>query len=72
MDQKNLTDVEGAYKWVRSLDWSSICQKWNAIVEEAAAEAAKVNAEAQAKRGDGGSQFMNRAQRRKLEKKAKK
>ena len=72
MDQKDSSDVEGAYKWVRSLDWSEICKQWIEIVEEAALEAAKANVEAQAKRdiaGDGGSQFMNRAQRRKLLKK---
>lgn len=75
MDQKDSNDVEAAYKWVRSLDWSEICKIWIALVELAAVEAAKANVEAQARRdaaGDGGSQFMNRAQRRKLEKKAKK
>ena len=75
MDQKDCSDVEGAYNWVRTLDWSNICKAWIALVELAAVEAAKANLEAEAKRGaagDGGSQFMNRAQRRKLERKAKK
>lgn len=75
MDKKNCSDVEGAYKWVRDLDWSNVCKEWIELVEHATLEAAKTNVEAQAKRdaaGDGGSQFMNRAQRRKLEKKAKK
>lgn len=72
MDQKDSSDIEGAYKWVRSLDWSNICKQWIEVVEEAAMAAAQANLEAQAKRdleGDGGSQFMNRAQRRKLLKK---
>lgn len=66
MDGKNLTDVEGAYRWVRELDWSNVCQLWMTLVEQAAIEAAKENAAVQAKQG--GSQFMNRKQRRKLEK----
>lgn len=73
MDGKNLPDVEGAYEWVRSLDWSNICKEWIEIVETASVEAAKTNAEAQAKREKAGAgQFMNRAQRRKLERKSRK
>lgn len=70
MDGKNLPNVNAAYQWVRELDWTRICQQWIKIVDNAALEAAKTTIEAQAKRdvaGDGGSQFMNRAQRRKLE-----
>lgn len=75
MDGKNLPNVNAAYQWVRDLDWSNICKDWIRIVDNAAMASAQANLEASVNRdaaGDGGSPFMNRAQRRKLEKKAKK
>lgn len=68
MDGKNLPNLDSAYQWVRNLDWSNICKQWITIVDTAAQAAAKHNAEAETQ----ASPFMNRAQRRKLERKAKK
>lgn len=64
MDGKNLPNVNAAYQWVRDLDWSNICKKWIAVVDRAA-EAAKVENQLI----QTGEAFMNRAQRRKLERK---
>lgn len=64
MDGKNLPNVNAAYQWVRELDWSNICKSWIELIDRAA-EAAKMDNQV-AKTGE---QFMNRAQRRKLERK---
>lgn len=68
MDQKGSTDVEGAYKWVRSLDWSNVCRLWMDIIDQAANAAKITNEHQEATRQ---TQFMNRAQRRKLKKQGK-
>ena len=68
MDGKNLPNVTAAYQWVQELTWSNICKQWIEIVDEAARAAAEENVKnAQAASG----QFMNRAQRRKLERQKK-
>ena len=66
MDGKEKPNVEAAFQWVSNLNWSNICKQWIAVVDEAAMAAAKENFELEQKRGPEG-QFMNRAQRRKLE-----
>jgi glycosyltransferase involved in cell wall biosynthesis len=68
MDDQEKPNVEAAFQWVSNLTWSNICKQWIAVVDEAAMAAAKENFELEQKRGPGG-QFMNRAQRRKLERK---
>ena len=71
MDGQEKPNVEAAFQWVSNLSWSNICKQWIAVVNEAAMAAAKENFELQQKRGPGG-EFMNRAQRRKLERQRKK
>ena len=66
MDGQEKPNVEAAFQWVSNLSWSNICKQWIAVVDEAAMAAAKENFELEQKRGPEG-QFMNRAQRRKLE-----
>ena len=68
MDGKNLPNVNAAYQWVSDLSWSNICKQWIEVVDQAAMAAAEENVKnAQAASG----QFMNRAQRRKLERQKK-
>lgn len=68
MDGKNLPNVNAAYQWVSDLSWSNICKQWIEVVDQAAMAAAAENVKnAQAASG----QFMNRAQRRKLERQKK-
>lgn len=64
MDGKELPNVAAAYQWVRELDWSNICKQWVEVVDEASKAAAEENAKVKTVKS---SQFMNRAQRRKLE-----
>jgi glycosyltransferase involved in cell wall biosynthesis len=64
MDQKDMPNVEAAYQWVRELDWSKICRQWIQVVEEALQASREENEKP-------AEQFMNRAQRRKLERKKK-
>lgn len=66
MDGKDKPNVEAAFQWVSNLDWKNICKQWIAVVDEAAMAAARENYELAQNRGPEG-QFMNRAQRRKLE-----
>ena len=66
MDGKEKPNVEAAFQWVSNLTWSNICKQWIAVVDEAAIAAARENYELEQRRGPEG-QFMNRAQRRKLE-----
>jgi glycosyltransferase involved in cell wall biosynthesis len=66
MDGQEKPNVEAAFQWVSNLNWSNICKQWIAVVDEAAMASAKENFELEQKRGSG-EQFMNRAQRRKLE-----
>ena len=70
MDGKEKPNVEAAFQWVSNLNWSNICKQWIAVVDEAAMAAAKENYELEQKRS-GSGQFMNRAQRRKLERRKK-
>lgn len=70
MDGQEKPNIEAAFQWVSNLNWSNICKQWIAVVDEAAMAAAKENYELDQKRGPGG-QFMNRAQRRKLERQKK-
>jgi len=70
MDGQEKPNVEAAFQWVSNLNWSNICKQWIAVVDEAAIAAAKENFELEQKRGPEG-QFMNRAQRRKLERQKK-
>ena len=71
MDGKEKPNVEAAFQWVSNLTWSNICKQWIAVVDEAALAAARENYELEQRRGPGG-EFMNRAQRRKLERQKKK
>lgn len=71
MDGKEKPNVEAAFQWVSNLTWSNICKQWIAVVDEAAIAAARENYELEQRRGPGG-EFMNRAQRRKLERQKKK
>lgn len=66
MDGKDKPNVDAAFQWVSDLNWKNICKQWIEVVDEAAIAAAKENYELAQKRGPDG-QFMNRAQRRKLE-----
>lgn len=65
MDGKNLPNTDAAFQWVRELDWSRICRQWIQVIEEALQAAREENEQPAA-------QFMNRAQRRKLERQKKK
>ena len=67
MDGKNLPNVAAAYQWVRELDWSNICKQWIEVIEQAAQAAETENAQKMPKK----TEFMNRAQRRKLERRKK-
>lgn len=68
MDGKNLPNVNAAFQWVSDLSWSNICKQWIEIVDQAAQAAAESNEMAKTAAA---SQFMNRAQRRKLQKQGK-
>jgi len=68
MDGKQIPDTEAAYKWVRELDWSNICKKWMEVIDQAAQAANEQNTAVEVQRE---SQFMNRAQRRKLKREGK-
>lgn len=67
MDGKNLPNVNAAYQWVRELDWKNIVKQWINIIDVAAHTAKKDNEQIQ-----NSVIPMNRAQRRKLERQAKK
>ena len=69
MDGKNMPNLEAAFQWVRELDWSKVSREWLELFAEATVASQMENADiAQSK----GSEFMNRAQRRRLEKQEKK
>lgn len=70
MDKKDQPNTEAAYQWVRELDWERICREWIEVIDKAAAAAEEHNAKAP--KPVPGSEFMNRAQRRKAEREAKK
>ena len=75
MDGKSRPSVEAAFQWVSNLNWSNICKQWIDIVDEAAMAAAKENLANSTRKdfaGDGSGQYMNRAQRRKLEREQRK
>lgn len=68
MDGKNLPNVNAAFQWVTDLNWKNICKEWIKIVDQAAVAAAEHNAQPKA---EPTPQFLNRAQRRKLERQGK-
>ncbi len=77
MDGKNLPNVDAAFQWVQQRSWENIVKHWIPVLD-GAYEASKIeNAKAQLQRTaasdipEAGS-YMNRAQRRRAEKKAKK
>lgn len=71
MDGKDMPNVEAAYQWVRDLDWERICRQWIEVIDEAA-EAAEQHNRQNPPVQQQAPEFMNRAQRRKYEREAKK
>lgn len=66
MDGKNLPNVEGAFQWVQNHTWSDITKQWDLVIQKAA-QAAEEENKTPAK-----SQFLSRAERRRIEREARK
>ena len=66
MDGKNLPNVDAAFQWVQDHSWEQIVKQWDQIIQQAAQAAEVTNSSPR-------PQFqLSRAQRRKMEREAKK
>lgn len=66
-----LPDIEGAYEWVKSLDWADICEKWEVVFEQAALAARIDTKKTQVEDQRQENLTLNREQRRAIKKAGK-